>query len=211
MPPPANPKIYHIVHVDRLQSIVSDGCLWSDAMMATRPQIGTGIGIPSIKRSRRSRRLNSHPGLMVGDCVPFYFCSRSAMLYVLHRGNYPGLTYRDGQGPILHVEADFREAVDWADANGRRWAFTDSNAANSYFEDYADPAMLDKIKWEEIETHDWQGKDGKWSEFLVERSFPWTLVRRVGVHSWSVHRAVCDALGTASHKPQVEVRGDWYY
>lgn len=25
---PAQPKIYHIVHVDRLPSIVADGCLW---------------------------------------------------------------------------------------------------------------------------------------------------------------------------------------
>ena len=31
MPPPAEPNIYHIVHVDRLASIVADGRLWSDA------------------------------------------------------------------------------------------------------------------------------------------------------------------------------------
>jgi hypothetical protein len=33
MPVPAQPKIYHIVHVDRLPSIVADGFLWSDAVM----------------------------------------------------------------------------------------------------------------------------------------------------------------------------------
>lgn len=27
---PAQPKIYHIVHVDRLPSIIADGCLWCD-------------------------------------------------------------------------------------------------------------------------------------------------------------------------------------
>ncbi len=27
---PAQPKLYHIVHVDRLRSIVADGHLWSD-------------------------------------------------------------------------------------------------------------------------------------------------------------------------------------
>ena len=211
VPPPVDPKIYHIVHVDRLASIVSDGCLWSDAMMAKRPQVGTGIGMTTIKQNRRSRGLRSHPGLMVGDCVPFYFCPRSVMLYVIYKGNNPGLTYHGGQEPILHLEADFREAIDWADANGRRWAFTDSNAANLYFGDYADLAQLDQIKWEEVETRDFQGKDGKWSEFLFERSFPWSLVRRIAVHSGSVHRAVCDALRTVSHRPQVEVRGDWYY
>ena len=34
MPMPAEPKIYHIVHVDRLPSIVKDGYLWCDAKMA---------------------------------------------------------------------------------------------------------------------------------------------------------------------------------
>ena len=211
MPPPAAPKIYHIVHADRLRSIVSDGRLWSDAMMAKRSQVGTAIGIADIKQGRRSRPLSSHPGLNVGDCVPFYFCPRSVMLYVIHMANYPGLTYRDGQGPILHLEADLREVVDWADTKGRRWAFTDSNAANLYFGDYADLAQLDQIKWEEVETRDFQGKDGKWSEFLLERSFPWSLIRRIGVYSAPVHRAVCDVLRSASHKPRVEVRGDWYY
>ena len=28
---PTEPKIYHIVHVDRLASIIADGYLWSDA------------------------------------------------------------------------------------------------------------------------------------------------------------------------------------
>ncbi|MEX1232534.1 MAG: DarT ssDNA thymidine ADP-ribosyltransferase family protein [Planctomycetaceae bacterium] len=28
---PANPKIYHITHIDNLSKIVADGKLWSDA------------------------------------------------------------------------------------------------------------------------------------------------------------------------------------
>lgn len=213
VPPPDAPKIYHIVHADRLRSIVTDGRLWSDAMMAKRSQIGTAIGMADIKESRRSRPLTSHPGLMVGDCVPFYFCPRSVMLYVLHMANSPGLTYRDGQGPIVHLEADFHEVVTWANKHQRRWAFTTSNAASGYFADYAEVAMLDKIDWPAVEAAPvWRGRsEGKQAEFLLETFFPWSLVRRVGVHSGLVHRAVCDALASASHKPQVEVRGDWYY
>ena len=47
MPVPAQPKIYHIVHVDNLASIVADGCLWSDAVMVQR-QGGTVIGMGGI-------------------------------------------------------------------------------------------------------------------------------------------------------------------
>ena len=104
MPPPAEPKIHHIVHVDRLASIVADGALWSDAALQRRARPGTTIGMSSIKRRRLMYQLNSHRGLRVGECVPFYFCSRSIMLYVIHMANSPELDYRGGQGPIVHLE-----------------------------------------------------------------------------------------------------------
>ncbi len=70
---PAAPKIYHIVHVDRLNSISSDGCLWCDAEARNRTAPGTAIGMNSIKQRRLNKTLNSHPGLYVGACVPFLF------------------------------------------------------------------------------------------------------------------------------------------
>lgn len=76
---PANPKLYHIVHVDRLASIVTDGRLLCDAAMLQRPAIGTTVGMANIKQRRLTLPLESHPGLMVGGCVPFYFCPRSLL------------------------------------------------------------------------------------------------------------------------------------
>ncbi len=52
MPAPAQPKIYHIVHVDKLASIATDGCLFSDVVMAQRPANGTVIGMNNIKARR---------------------------------------------------------------------------------------------------------------------------------------------------------------
>lgn len=54
MPVPARPKIYHIVHVDRLPFIVADRCLWSDSVMVEHQETGTTIGMNNIK----VRRLN---------------------------------------------------------------------------------------------------------------------------------------------------------
>ena len=140
---PTEPKIYHIVHVDRLPSIIADGYLWCDTVMdSNEADTGTTVGINNIKQRRRQLTLSSHSSLHVGDCVPFYFCPRSVMLYVISMAN-PELSYRDGQGPIVHLEADLRQSVDWADANERRWAFTSSNAASSYFEDFSDLDDLD--------------------------------------------------------------------
>ena len=160
---PTEPKIYHIVHLDRLGSITSDGGLWCDAAMAPRSGTGTAIGMPSIKKRRlQELSLSSHPGLFVGQCVPFYFCPRSIMLYLIFRANHPELAYRGGQGPILHLEADLLQTVAWADANDLRWAFTLSNAGAYYFEDRRNLAQLNEIDWTAVFANDWQDhKEGK--------------------------------------------------
>ena len=213
-PVPSKPKIYHIVHFDRLPSIIADGCLWSDAEVKRRKSPGTTIGIPGLKEARLTNTLrNCHPDLRVGECVPFYFCPRSVMLYVDYMGNHPKLEYRGGQGPIVHLETDLHEAVDWANANHRRWAFTLSNAASSYFEDRCDLAALDEIDWNAVEATDWREcREKKAAKFLVERSLTWERISFIGVHSLAIRDTVRQIVAAAvGHQPVVEVVPAWYY
>ena len=172
----------------------------------------------SIKQRRLTNAMNSHRGLHVGDCVPFYFCPRSVMLYKLWRANDPELEYRGGQGPIVHLEADLHEAVAWADANDRRWAFTLSNAGSYYFEDFSDLRQLNKINWDAVQANQWSGRgvdeslnEGKQAEFLMEHSFPWDMVSRIGVHSAGIRGKVLGETQMAKHQPPVEIKPDWYY
>ncbi|MGO4885999.1 MAG: DUF4433 domain-containing protein [Bryobacteraceae bacterium] len=124
MPAPPNRKIYHITHLDNLPQIV-DAVLWSDAERISRGLDCTVVGMSEIKRRRLEElQVHCHPGTTVGQYVPFYFCPRSVMLYLLHRGNGPGLAYRGGQRPILHLEADLAATVNLAILSGRRWAFS---------------------------------------------------------------------------------------
>jgi hypothetical protein len=211
-PPPANPKIYHILHVDRLASVVADDGLLCDALMAQRQGAGTMIGISEIKQRRLQSGLASRAGLRVGDCVPFYFCPRSVMLYLIHRANHPNLAYQGGQAPIIHLEADLDAAISWAGQQTKRWAFTLSNAGSNYFEDRCDLAQLDEINWPAVEARQWSAvKEGKQAEFLIEERLPWRLVRRIGVHSLAVANQVAAALPANGHRPTVEILADWYY
>ncbi len=213
MPVPANPKIYHIVHLDRLPSVVAEQALLCDAEVVRRSLGGTTIGMTSIKKRRLEElRLSSHPDLFVGSCVPFYFCPRSVMLYLISRGNDPDLAYRQGQQPILHLEADLRQTVAWANQQRVRWAFTLSNAGARYFEDRCDLQCLAEIDWDAVEATDWRScKEGKQAEFLIERRFPWELVSRIGVKNAVVYQQVSDLLKGVSHRPKVEVQANWYY
>ena len=212
-PVPDQPKIYHIVHEDRLPSIIKDGRIWCDAKMVQRTGTGTSIGMSSIKRRRLLSTLTSYPDLRVGDCAPFYFCPRSVMLYVIYKQNHLDLDYRGGQGPIVHLEADLHQVVAWADARKRRWAFTSSNAGSNYFEDYSDLHQLNKLDWDAIQANIWVGQkeEGKQAEFLIRQSFPWDLVSRIGAHSAGIRDKVLDKIQVAGHQPPVEIKPDWYY
>ena len=212
--PPAQPKIYHIVHVDRLSSIIADGGLHCDATVVSQRKAGTMIGIDDIKRRRLQSQISSRPGLRVGDCVPFYFCPRSVMLYIIHCANHPNLAYRGGQEPIIHLEGDFTSATSWANANSKRWAFTLSNAGSTYFEDRADRRQLTEIDWQAVTATQWGDsavKEGKQAEFLIEERLPWVLIERIGVYSTQIANRVALALPSGGHRPTVQVLGNWYY
>ena len=209
---PAQPMIYHIVHADRLASIVADGHLWCDAEVIQRDLPGTTIGMSTIKQRRLSRSLTSHPGLHVGECVPFYFCPRSVMLYMIFMANHPDLDYRGGQEPIVHLEADLHQVVNWADTYDRRWSFATSNAGSAHFDDYADLAQIDELDWGAIRATDWRNQRyGKQAEFLLERSFPWDLVERIGVRSREISAKTLRVVQGSMHRPSVEIKPDWYY
>lgn len=216
---PSNPKIYHIVHLDRLPSIIEDDCLWCDAEIVKRSPPGTAIGLTAIKQRRLYElTLASYPDLHIGECVPFYFCPRSVMLYLIYQGNHPEIDYRGGQGLIIHLEADLHAAIEWAKQKGRRWAFTLSNAGSYYFEDRCQVSQLEEINWDAIHADQWSGpgvssglKDGKQAEFLMEYNFPWRLVERIGVLSNHVHRKASQIVSSADHRPLIQARSDWYY
>lgn len=213
MPVPKNPKIYHIFHVDRLPSILKSGCLWCDAEVNRQTLPGTTVGMNNIKNRRLNElTLTSHPHLFVGDCVPFYFCPRSVMLYIIYAQSNIDLKYRGGQDPIIHLEANLFKVVSWASKNDQSWAFTSSNAGSRYFEDYCDLAQLDKIDWDSVNATNWsECKDGKQAEFLIENSFPFELVDRIGVYNERIRKNVLDILVTSQFNPVVEVKRDWYY
>ena len=130
--PPARPKIYHITHLENLPQMAG-GVLWSDAERLRQGLNCTIVGMSEIKRRRLEELdVSCHLGTKVGDYVPFYFCARSIMLYLLFKGNHADLAYRGGQGPIVHLEADLRSVVDWAESRAQRWAISRGNAGARY-------------------------------------------------------------------------------
>jgi hypothetical protein len=212
---PANPKVYHITHIDNLPKIVRDGCLWSD-QKRIELRIDTNlVGMSAIKKRRlESIEVSCHPGSKVGHYVPFYYCPRTVMLYILHRSNHIDLDYNDGQDPIVHLEFDLGECIKWADGNSVPWALSTGNAGASYADFYGNQSDFARIDWDAVTNRYFQDptvKEGKQAEFLVRDSIPWALVEHVGVFDQNRLELAKLAIGTDFHQPAISIEKDWYF
>jgi ssDNA thymidine ADP-ribosyltransferase, DarT len=216
---PNQPKIYHIVHASNLASIVEDGFLWSDSIMNERGGPPANIGMPGIKSARLAMPVTCHADTCVGQYVPFNFCPRSVMLNIISYANHPNLTYRGGQEPIIHLEADLFEVIGWANANDQRWAFCLGNARAVYATFRSKIEELAMLNWQAIQSKSFRDpdtKEAKQAEFLLEKGFPWHLIERIGYINKSISptcevlASITDALKGAAHRPIVDKCNDWY-
>ncbi len=212
---PDRPKIYHITHIDNLPSIARSMGLVSDAQRIASNLSCSLVGMSTIKQRRLEEiEVTCHPGTTVGQYVPFYFCPRSIMLYILRMGNHPDVSYRGGQQPIVHLQADFHQVINWANSNAVPWAFSSGNAGSYLTTFYNHPAQLNEINWDAVAAKDFRDakiKEGKQAEFLLFNIFPWTLIEKVGTIDPAIASRVRTALAIADHKPEIEIEPNWYF
>ena len=203
-----NRAIYHITHADNLAGIVREGCLWSDAQRIARGFASMNIGYSHIKARRMRRLVTVSAGGTLGDYVPFNFCPRSVMLYVVSQGH---ADYTGGQRPIVHLVS----SIDAIQATGRPWFFTDRHADLSYARQFDSLAALDEVDWAVMPLRQWGGdqevKEKRQAEFLVHDWCPWSAIEIIGVMDREIAAQVEAAVAGAAHRPRVEVHRDWYY
>ena len=212
--PPQSPNLYHIVHISRLPSIIKMGKLLSDNNVRSRNLSGTQIVIPQIKKVRATKSFSIYPNLHVGDCVPFYFCPRSIMLYIIFRRNHPNLPYAGGQNEIIHLKLNLHSCVNWANGKNIKWIFTDCNATTTYATEYNHIKDLNKLDWQAIQAKDWSAqatREAKQSEFLIEDHVDFNNVIKVGVNNKTTYQQVVNALNGTSYTPIVKIHSNWYY
>ena len=195
---PRERPLYHITHLDNLPAILDAGGLKSDRRLRDdHPRDGggphTAVGLDRIKRRRLEELpVTCRPGTSVGDYVPFYFCPRSVMLYLIHRRN-EDLRFRGGQDEIVHLVTSVGRAVDTAESSGPdRWAFSEGNAGAYGTRFSADLTLLARdrfVRWDHVAAERWntppERKRFKQAELLVRDAVPWSVFVGIGVHNRS--------------------------
>lgn len=202
-----NRAIYHITHVDNLANIVREGRLWCDAQRIARGLASTNIGYSHIKTRRMRHPVTVAAGGTLGNYVPFNFCPRAVMLYVVSQGHE---NCREGQQTIVHLVS----SIDAIRVTGRRWLFTDRHADLGYANQFDTLDKLDEVDWAVMPLQYWSDpevKEKRQAEFLVHDWCPWEAVEVIGVIDQVIAARVEAAIAGAGHQPRVEVHRNWYY
>lgn len=200
-----NPDVYHITHINNLASIINQGGLWSDAERIARGLINENIGYSHIKQRRLAHPVTVANQTSIGHYVPFNFCPRSVMLYVVNRGHQD---YNGGQEEIVHLVTD----IDSVRQANQYCFFTDIHADLFYSEQIDDFSRLSELNWDAINQRYWSSvKEEKQAEFLAFQSVPWSVVKKIGVRNQSIANRVNQLLISIPHKPLVQIEPQWYY
>ncbi|WP_370317184.1 DUF4433 domain-containing protein [Pseudoalteromonas sp.] len=199
-------KVSHITHIDNLASILGQGCLWSDAKRIELGLVNQNIGYNHIKQRRLVRPVKVAAGGTIGQYVPFNFCPRSVMLYVIHCGHDD---FDGGQDKVLHLISD----IETVRLGNQHCFFTDIHADLDYAEQIDDFKRINELDINRIiNERYWQDfKEEKQAEFLAFESVEWAAIRKIGVKSQVVADEVNVLLQNARHKPEVLVMPQWYY
>jgi hypothetical protein len=209
MPPVAVPnptRIYRIVHVDSLPTLLARGALHAPTCTPDDGLPYRTIHNTNVQASRRVKNVACGPGGTVHDYVPFYFGPLSVMLLNLKTGRVAG--YSEGQSPLVYLVSTAQAVA----AAGCRYVFTDGHGLASFTDWFDNLTHLDAVDWVLVGERYWADKPDdndrqrrKQAEFLVWQSLDWGLIGGIGVLNAEMKTRVEGILGQHPQRKQVVV------
>lgn len=167
--------LYRMTHIANVPHILMHGITHRNSPNAN-PNF-TPIGDPSLISTRDSFSLDN--GKLLGEYVPFYFGTRTPMLYVIQKG-FNGLDITPAQ-EIVYCVTSVQQIL----TTGLEFVFTNGHAVDTFTIQYtqADIANLeDLLDWDAIKANDWKRENDldlkrrKQAEFLVLGDIPASAV-----------------------------------
>lgn len=167
-----------------------------------------------IKARRRGRRVLVEPGGVVADYVPFYFASRSPMLFSINAGGVP--SFAGDSHDIVYLMS----TVETLQSAGLSLVFTDRNAVLALARQSVQVADLDAmVDWKLMRATYWANtdddpdrKERRMAECLAHRAVPWSAFTGVVVFDEVRAARVRQILDrVAVECPPIDVRPGFYF
>lgn len=209
---PVPTPVLHLTRVEHLPSIIEHG-LESDTRAQASGSLQIEVGAMGVKQRRRELEMPVAPGGVIADYVPFYFASRSLMMYQIQTGQVP--TYQDGCDRIIYLVSTL-ERLDELRLTVR---LSDRNAAKAV------AAFIDltgdvdgRIDWDLMKQRMWNSTadepdrmERRMAECLVHQVVPWVAFEQIVAKTEATAAEVRATLATAGRAATVAVRPNWYF
>lgn len=200
--------IYHITHVKNLDSIIQNGRIYCDRKVRSLCPQHNNVGHSHIKERRLQHSVRVAQKGTIGDYVPFYFCPRSVMLYVLHKGH---TGYSEGQESMVYLVSSV-----WIIKKMNRPCFWTDKHADLGYANQCDvlEGMEDKLDWDAINNKLWKQEEvkaKKQAEFLIYDYCPFEAIEKVVVNNHDMAQKVKGIMEKSNHQPEISVDKSWYY
>jgi len=203
--------VFRITHIDNVPWILQHG-LHANSSAVRDPNF-VSIGNPDLISRRSGRVVPVEPGGTLDDYVPFYFCTRSVMLYKIHTGQVEGVNVR--QEDIVYLVSRVERIRD----SKVDFVFTDRNAyikTASYFDD---PSLLEPtLDWRVIDGTDFRhDKDDpskperRMAELLIHRHLPIQGLLGLACIDMTCCMKLTELVKTCNPRLHVASRPGWYF
>ncbi len=203
--------VYRIIPIQNLEDDLLNGLICKNKAPANAKRIV--IGNTEIITERDNREVACFPGTFVNDYVPFYFSTRTPMLFNIKTGK--GVPKRP-QSEIVYLCFKLTDLA----TDKFHWCFTNGNAAKRITKYYNDLDDLDQIDWRSIRSTDFAANnaDGdedrlrkKHSEFLVKGKVPIKKLSHIAVLNSAVKKQVETILANNELDIKVVVEPKFYF
>jgi hypothetical protein len=204
--------IYHFTHKANLPKILGMGCLVCDRLCKEEDLTARDIAFSDLKLKRAETVVEVAPGGTLADYVPFYFGTRSPMLFVYHKGGVTGKP--ESQNDLVYFVAYVEDIVQ----SGFAYAFTDGHPIREPKAFYNDITQLTNVDLPLMTQQMWTDtnedpdrKRRRQAEFLVYERVPLEIFRGVATRTEAMRTEVREMLAHNSIHMRCAVRSDWYY
>jgi hypothetical protein len=200
-------RLFRMTHIENVPHILRYGITHSESQNANPEYVP--IGDASLISSRGKFVLDN--GRRLSDYIPFYFSTRTPMLYVIQKGF--NLVQPTPADKIVYCVTSVQAIIDL----NLEFVFTNGHAIDKFTSQYykSDVSRIREIlDWEAINSKYWtDGKDldlkrRKEAEFLVENDIPAAAVLGYVVYS-AQSQARLETFGISPK--QIAVKPDFYF
>ncbi len=206
--------IYRFIHIKNLPILLERGGLYAPLHEPSDGLVYKTIHNAEIQAERKVKPIPCAPGGKIHDYVPFYFCIRSPMLYVINKGGVEG--YSEGQEPLIYLVTTAQVVAE----SGIPFVFSDGHGIAYYTDWFCDLADLGKVDWDVIRATYWfdTNEDGdrkrrRQAEFLIHHFCPWSLILGIAVMNVKIKEKVEKIIERFPRKMhrEITVSREWYY